>query len=136
MGGHLVHIDGDTLVLTARGTLTPDDMRQLLDHLARIKHEHGRLFVLYDGRLCTGFESGARKMASNARSSEADANLRVAFGVPFTVRVLLSMVLRAQKVLTNRDVTVHLFDKEIEARTFFETERANIRRKLGIEPSL
>lgn len=132
MGTHLVHLDGDTLVLIARGTLSFDDMKGLLDHFVRIKREHGRLFVLYDGVECTGIDADARKLASQLRSEDANANLRVAFGVPFTIRVLANMIIRAQKVLTNRDVRLHLFDHENEARAFFEKERDQIRRALGV----
>jgi hypothetical protein len=131
MGTHLVHIEGDTLELIARGTLTFDDMTALLEHFIGIKRKHGMLFVLYDGLECTGFDPTARKLASQLRSDEVNANLRVAFGVPFTIRVLLSMIVRAQKVLANRDIHVHVFDHEKEARAFFDKERERLRRELG-----
>lgn len=136
LGGHLIRADGDTLFMTARGNLTREDMNGLLDHFVRITKEHGVLFVFYDARQSTGIDSGARDLVSRERSNDAVADLRVAFGLPFTVRVVLSMILRARRYLSNREVTVHLFDKEEEAYAFFEKERARIRREKGIKTSL
>lgn len=127
LGTHSLHIDGDTVILITDGLLTHADMKELLDHFVRIKQEKGLLFVLYDGRRCTGLDSAARKLGSISRKVEGDANLRVAFGVPFAIRIILAMLIRAQKVLLNRDVHVHLFDGEQEAYAFFETERTRIR---------
>lgn len=136
MGTHLVHIEGDTLMVTARDMITVDDMRQLLEHFIRIKREHGMLFVFYDGLQCTGIDAGARKIASQMRTEDSNANLRVAFGIPFTIRVLLSMIVRAQKVLANRDVNVQVFEHEKEARAYFEKERDRLRRELSAKKSL
>jgi hypothetical protein len=130
MGTHLVHIDGDSMLLIARGPLTERDMQQLLELYIRIKREHGLLFAIYDGRQCTGIESGARKMVSKFRVNAAEATLRVGFGLPFTVRVVLAMILRAQRALVNVDVAVHIFEHEHEAYAFFEAERARLRKKL------
>ncbi len=130
MGTHLVHIDGDSMLLIARGTLTEPDMQQLLELYIRIKREYGLLFAIYDGRQCTGIDSGARKLVSKFRVDVAEATLRVGFGLPFTLRVVLGMILRAQKALVNVDVAVHIFEHEREAYTFFEAERARLREKL------
>jgi hypothetical protein len=136
IGNHLVHIDGDTLVLTARGVVTVDDMWELLDHQVRIKRNCGMVFVIYNGLQCTGIDAAARKLGSIERTGPANANLRVAFGLPFTVRVIVTMILRAQKVLRNRKVDVHVFEHEKEAWAFFETEREKIRKELGLKKSL
>jgi len=133
LGTHLIHIDGDTLVLKARGTMTAKDVRMLLDWFVQIKQEHGALFVVYDGRQCTGFDAGARKVGSAERTNAAYADLRVAFGLPFTIRVLLNMVLYAQKAMFNRDVPVPVFEKEADAWAFFEKERARIRQEKGLQ---
>ena len=136
LGQHLIRVEGDTIIMTAKGNFTRDDMNVLLDHFVRVNKEHGLLFVLYDGRQSTGLDADARKLVSTERSGDADANLRIAFGLPFTVRVLLNMILRARRYLTNRDITVHLFDNEEEAYAFLEKERARIRREKGINKSL
>jgi hypothetical protein len=136
LGTHRIQIDGDTLVLVVRGTMTFDDMRRLLDHFAPIKREHGALFILYDGRQCTGMDLAARKLGSYGRPGDGEANLRVAFGLPFTVRVLLNMLLRAQKILFNRNVHVHVFEHEKEAWAFFKTERDKMRKELALKKSL
>lgn len=136
LGQHSVHIDGDTLIMTARNVLTGEDMQQLLDHFARIKSEHGRLFVLYDGRRCTSLDAAARRVATRPRPYDAEADLRVVFGLPFAIRVILNMIIRARRILANLEITVHIFEHEKEAYAFFEKERARIRLKKGIKPLL
>lgn len=130
MGTHLVHVDGDSLEVTARGQLTGDDMQQLFEHFARIKQKHGMLFVLYNGAQCTGLDEGARKLGSKLRGEETHSNLRVAFGLPFTVHVILNMILRAHMLLRGRTFAVHVFKQEHEARAFFVMEREKLRRTL------
>lgn len=130
MGTHRVEIDRDTLVVTVRGMLTGKDMLALIEHFVRVKQQHGCLFILYDGRECTGINADARKSASAAARPESDATLRVAFGVPYTVRVMLNMLLRAQKVLLKRDIAIRVFEHEKEAREYLEKERERLRREL------
>jgi len=136
LGTHLIRIDGDSLEVTARGMLRGDDMRELFEHFVRIKREHGQLFVIYDGRESTGVDAEARRVASQLRNEEANATFRVAFGVSFSTRVLLSMILRAQRVLSNRNINVHIFDDEQQARAFFATERAKFRAQYAASKSL
>lgn len=136
LGAHSLRIDGDTLELHASGPIKAEDMRGLYEHFIRIKREHGMLFVFYDGRNSAGIESDARRIASQTRSNDADANLRVAFGVSFAVRVVLSMVIRAQKMLANRDVNLAIFETEEEARTHFIAEREKVRARIKAAKSL
>lgn len=136
LGTHLIRIEGDSLEMTARGMLRGDDMREMFEHFVRIKREHGQLFVIYDGRESTGVDADARRVASQLRNEEANADCRVAFGISFTIRVILSMILRAQKVLSNRNINVHIFDGEEQARAFFDAERARLRAAHAASKSL
>ena len=131
LGTHLIHVDGDTLFLVARGSVTMQDMQNLLNLTGNIKREHGCLFVLYDARRSTGIDADARKLIANHAAKVEQADLEVAFGISFALRVILTMVVRAQKVLQSRTVNLHLFEKESEGRAFFEVTREKIRQKLG-----
>lgn len=130
LGTHLVHADGDTLRFIARGVLTGNDMRQILDLMERVRNEYGAVFIIHDSRRSTGLDSDARKLASSARTSNYETNLRVLFGVPFAMRVVLTMILHAHKLLGSRNVLVHVFDGEEEAWAFFEKERERLRAHL------
>jgi hypothetical protein len=136
LGQRSIHVEGDTVVSTVRGTLTGEEMQQLLDNFVRIKREYGVLFVLYDGRHCTGVDAAARKLAASKPTANRDADLQVVFGISFAIRVILNMLIRAQKVLLNRDIAVHVFEKELDARAFFDTGRERIRREKNIKKSL
>jgi hypothetical protein len=136
LGTHMLRIDGDSLELIARGSLNGDDMRELLERFAQIKRKHGQLFVIYDGRASTGVDAEARRVASRLRRDEADANLRVAFGISFTVRVIMLMILRAQSALLQRKINVHVFEDEQQARAFFNAERDKLRAEFKASKSL
>lgn len=129
LGTHLIHVDGDTVLLAARGSVTLEDMRDILDLTARVKRQHGCLFMVYDARRGTGIDPDARQLAATRATTNDEADLEVAFGISFTLRVLLKMVVHAQKVLRNRAVNLHLFDAEAEALAFLEIERGRIRRE-------
>lgn len=129
LGSHSYRIDGDTVYLVARGSLTLEDMRILLATYARIKRDHQCLFIFYDAREGTGIDKNAREYAASQPSSNQEANLQVAFGISFGLRVLINMMVRAQKALKRRVVEFHAFDAEAEARIFFEAERERIRQE-------
>ncbi len=136
LGQHLIHAEGDTLLVAVRGVFTGEDGRLLLHHFTRIKRDHGALFVIYDGRQCTGIDATARKVATFNRAGEGYEDVQVAFGVPYAIRVIVNMIIRAQKLLINRDVTFHIFANEKEARAFIDKERVRIHREKGLKTSL
>jgi hypothetical protein len=136
LGRHLLRIDGDSVYMIGRGLVTRDDMRMLLEHFARIKQEYGRLFILYDARQCPGVDAEARKLAADQPTSKDEADLQVCFGMSFAIRVVLNMIVRAQKILRNRTVRFFMLENEKEALQFFESEREKIRQEKRIKKSL
>lgn len=131
LGTHQVHIDGDRIFLTIRGTLRAEDVQGLFRLAIHVKTEHPFAFFLYDGRQGTGIDPDARRAVSSEKSPRAQADLRVVFGLSFRVRMILNMLVRAQKALFNRDMRIHIFEHEKEAREFFEAECDRIRTTAG-----
>jgi hypothetical protein len=136
LGTHLISVDGDTVCVVGQGTITRHDIRELLDILACVKREQGRLFLLYDSRQSTNIDHDARKLIANQRPTERRTDLQVGFGMSFTVRVLINMVVQAQNLLQKNPPRLYIFETEKEAREFFQKERDRIRRELGLEKSL
>ena len=136
VGKHLLRIDDDSAYLIARDVLTADDMRVLLETFDRVAKESGGLFVLYDGTKCTGIDPAARKLAALERPTQREADLQVAFGVSFAIRIIVNMLIRAQALLRTRTVNLFILNSETEALAFFETEREKIRKKLRAASSL
>ncbi len=127
---HLVHIDGDSLWVTTRGTVTLEDLKQLMEIQYRIKSTHGMLFVLFDGRECTGIDPKVRRYTVADRERYV-ADLYVAFGVPFALRIVINMMDRANALLGRKYSPLRMFDKEEDARRYFEDERVRLRRTLA-----
>lgn len=130
IGTHLVHIDGDSLCVTTRGTLTLEDLKQLMEIQYRIKSTHGMIFALFDGRQGTGIDPDVRRYTVADRERYV-ADLYVAFGVPFALRIVINMMDRANALLGRKYSPLRSFDKEEDARRFFEEERARLRRTLA-----
>lgn len=136
LGTHLLRIEGDSLYLIARGRVSVDDMRTLIELYDQITGEHGLLFTFYDGNGCTGIDPAARKLVAIERPVKREPDLQVAHGVSTAIRMVLNMLLRAQAFFGNRGVNLVLFDTENAARAFFEAEREKIRQKHRASSSL
>ncbi len=129
VGRHLVRMDGDTIFVVVRGSLTRSDVQDLFAKYRRVQVEHGRLLIIYDAREAEGIDADARQYAASVPATAKDADLQVVFGLSFGLRAVLNMVLRAQKLLRNRAGNFHVFDTEANARTFFEAECERIRQE-------
>lgn len=130
VGKHFVQIDGDSLCFITRGTLTLEDLKQLMEIQYRIKSTHGMIFALFDGRQGTGIDPDVRRYTVADRERYV-ADLYVAFGVPFALRIVINMMDRANALLGRKYSPLRSFDKEEDARRFFEEERARLRRTLA-----
>jgi hypothetical protein len=130
VGTHWVRVIGDSVFVTVVGMLTVDDMRALYNLAARVKEQHERVFFCYDGRQSTGIDPNARKIGAEGNPEKSTSDLRVIYGISFTMRVIVNMLVRTQKALLNRDIRVHIFKHEKDALEFFEKECARLRKEL------
>jgi hypothetical protein len=131
IGKHLFRVDGDTIFFLTRGALSLDELRILMDHYRRIRIEHGRLFLFFDSRRSLGIEVEARNYNPPLERSLYLPDMQVSFGAPFTLRVLISMLNRANRILRRKATPIQMFETEVEAWAFFEKERDHLRRELG-----
>lgn len=127
LGTHRIRVDGDSVYFVLKGTFTEPDLIAALDIMTRVKREHGWLFVYYDVREGTGIDSATRKAIITRNSVDSQPHVQVLFGISFGLRVILNMLIRAQKLLRNFDVPLHVVEKEDEARALFAKECARMR---------
>lgn len=128
LGTHSILVDGDCVYIVIRGTLTVPDLSELMALMTRVKRENGQLFVFYDARQATGIEPAARKNVIAQNSVDMQPAFQVIFGISFSLRALLSMIMRAQKLLRNFDVPLRIAESEEEARALFAQECARLRK--------
>lgn len=127
LGTHRVRVDGDAVYFVLEGAFTEPDLIAILDILARVKREHGRLFVYYDVRKGTGIDTRTRRAIITRNSVDSQPDMQVLFGISFTLRVILNMVIRAQKLLRNFDVPLFIVETEAEAKSLFARETTRMR---------
>ena len=130
IGKHLVRFDGDSVHFLSRGVLNLDEFKMLLEHYARIRREHGMLFVFFDSRKSAGMDPSVRNFNPGIDRSHYIADLQVAFGASFALRVILSMMNRANDLLRRKVTPIQIFENEPEAWAFFQKERERLRKEL------
>lgn len=131
VGKHLLRVDGDTIFFLSRGVLSLDELKTLMVHYRRIRDEHGRLFIFFDSRQALGIEPAARNYNPPLDRSLYLPDLQVSFGASFTLRVVMGMFNRANRILRRKATPLQMFETESEARAFFEKERERLRQTLG-----
>jgi hypothetical protein len=127
LGEHSIQLDGDLIFMRVRGVVTLEDMKQLLMLQARVRRQHGSVYVLYDSRENTGLEPAARKWATNNATPEMQVDAAASFGAPFGMRVVVNMLNRAHDALRKPGTRTMLFDTEEQARGYLEQERIRLR---------
>lgn len=137
LGTHELLIEGDSIEWKVHGLLHAKDLEELIEHSIQVKRACKCVFVLYDARQCTGIDPSSRLWLSKAkRNTEAYADLRVAFGIPFGVRVVVNMILHTQRLLLGQPIEMHIFEDEAVARAFFVKERDRLREVLNHRSSV
>ncbi len=131
IGKHRIRIDGDSVYFLSRGILTFEEFKLLMQHYARIRSEYGMLFVFFDSRGSTGMEPSVRNFNPHDDRKLYVADLQVAFGGSFALRVMLTMMNRANNILRRHRTPIQMFEQEDEAWQFFQNERERIRKEFG-----
>lgn len=126
LGGHAVQIDKDLIVMRVKGVVTREDMAEFMRLQAKVKREHGTVFMIYDSRENTGLDPAARKYATDHASEESRVDAAASFGAPFAMRVVVNMLNRAFEMLRKEGTRVMLFDTEAQARQYIEAERRRL----------
>lgn len=118
IGGHEVVQDGELLTLTFHGPLTlaqVTEVRARVDELLRV----GRCFVLADMTALTTIEAAARRYIGEwGRSTEVHLNGAAIVGTSFAVRVMMTLMLNAIRVLARHQVPTVFVRDEAEARAW------------------
>jgi hypothetical protein len=130
-GKHSYYQEDDTYFLLLAGSLELSDAIAIHDQLALILQEHGRLFVVVDGR--RGDRQGSSK--PDVRRYIADWNRRhratgvAVFGDhgPIT-RTVMTMIFAAIRVFRSDALPLALVQDEAEARAWIAAERTKLLR--------
>jgi len=125
-GKHEVCVDGDFVIMRSHGLSMLEDVQALTALCARVKREHGSLFVMYDSRDGAGIDRSARKLLMQPTPDELRADATAAFGTKFSSKIILSMLDRALAAFGKKPSGVSIFDTEAEAREYIEKERVRL----------
>ncbi|XXT14770.1 STAS/SEC14 domain-containing protein [Sorangium sp. So ce429] len=121
----------DTLELTLRGDLAPDEVKELFDFIAA--RLAGRSYALV-----TGDMSAMGRIPAESRRVIFKESMRVPpirgvayYRASFAVRVVNELVIRAYALATGADVAVHFARDEADARAWLATRREQIAARSG-----
>ncbi|WP_437302360.1 STAS/SEC14 domain-containing protein [Sorangium sp. So ce388] len=121
----------DTLELTLRGDLAPDEAKVLFDFIAA--RFAGRSYALV-----TGDMSGMGRIPAESRRVIFKEATRVPpirgvayYRASFAARVINELVIRAYALATGTDIAVHFARDEADARAWLVTRREQIAARPG-----
>ena len=125
-GKHEVRVVGDFVTMRSHGLTMLEDFQALMATCARVKREHGSLFVMYDSRDGAGIDRSARKALLQPAPDELRADATAAFGTKFSSKIILNMLDRALVAFGKNPSGVSIFDTEAEALAYIEKERVRL----------
>ena len=121
----------DTLELTLRGDLAPDEANGLVDFIAA--RFAGRSYALF-----TGDMSGLGRIPAESRRVIFNAATRVPpirgvayYRATFAARVMNELAIRAYALATGTDIAVHFARDEAGARAWLVTRREQLAARPG-----
>lgn len=124
-GRHEFWYEGDLLGVRFRGPITREAVEALRDAVNAVTAEHPRSFLIADLHECTGIDPEARKYMA-VWSNEPDRGLvgTAVFGTGFMLRTLVTLTIKAIKMLGQARTDLLFFKDEAEAREWVRSERA------------
>lgn len=124
IGQHEVRRTGDLVALRIRGPLTIGDLRRLREVLVAVMAERGHCFLVADMREATAIDHDTRKyMADWSRESTDWVAGAAIHGVSFAMRALLTLTLKAIKILGTQQVELVFVKDEPDALRWIDDRR-------------
>lgn len=128
IGRHTVRVGehGDTLDLTLRGDVAPDDVEQIFDFMA--SRFAGRSYMLVSGDVSElGHVTAASRRAIMKEARRAPPIHGLAYHrASFEARVITELVMRAYVFVTGADLPVHFAEDEAGVRAWLATRREQL----------
>lgn len=118
VGSQWAQQDGPILFIRVAGHVTVDDEKALLWTLEEIKSEYGRCYILFDASAKASHDPEARGYSTKHYNASNKPDCVAVFGSTFANRVLVTLFVRAIKLVARIDLPVEFFSTEAEARDF------------------
>jgi hypothetical protein len=116
----------DVVFVAVNGDVSVDEARRLIAEIRPLLLDKPRVFFISDFRRCGAVPPDARAVT---RGVIKGTNVRgtAVFGASFHVRVVMTLIYKAAKLLNNYDDSNPLFfcDTEAQARAWIEERRAS-----------
>lgn len=121
----------DTLDLTMRGDVSPDEATRFFDFMAF--HFTGQRYMLITGDVSQLGRVPAESRKTVVRESRRAPPIRglVYYRVTFAGRVLTELVIRGYALATGADVATHFVNEEAAARAWLARRREQLAREHG-----
>ncbi|WP_437963571.1 hypothetical protein WMF04_28030 [Sorangium sp. So ce260] len=121
----------DTLELTLRGDVSPDEAARFLDFMA--SHFAGQRYMLITGDVSQLGRVPAESRRTVFKQSGRVPPIRglVYYRATFAGRVMTELVLRGYAIATGADIAAHFVDEEAEARAWLARRREQLAREHG-----
>lgn len=126
-GLHEFSYEGDLLLVRFRGTITQEAVEALRDAVNAVTDENPRSYLLADLHECTGIDPEARRfMAIWSRDPDRGLVGTAVYGTGFMLRTLVTLTIKAIKLLGKSRTELLFFKDEAEARAWVRIERDSV----------
>lgn len=124
IGQHALHRRGDLVTFHIHGSLTRPDLVRLREALADVIRDTGRCFLVADLGHATGIDTEARRYMTEWSRQNTDWIAGTAVhGVNFALRALLTLTLKAIKLVGTQQVEFVFVKDEPEALRWIAARR-------------
>lgn len=137
-GKHELYVEDDLLCLATHGTLTLEEMQQVIAVVEELIERHGHVLVLADHREAGSFEPDARRYGATWAVGKPVLGMAM-YNVNLVSRTLFSMVLKATNIIRKQPLPFDFFKSEGDAREWLAALRRQSLpkvRKSSEQPSL
>jgi hypothetical protein len=116
-GQHRVDVDGELVTLRFVGAASLAETKAFHELLARLLAERGRCYVIVDLRGLTGMGAEVRRFIGEW-NREHQITAGAAFGAGFSIRVVVTLLLSAIRLMSKDPPEIHMCQGETEARRY------------------
>lgn len=124
-GRHRMSHEGDLVRVVVDGDFDRDHSVAFHGYLSRVLDEQGRVFIIGDLREAGGIDPAARAVSSEWNSSHRLSGC-ACYGANFPIRVLLSLTIKAVKLLGFHQIEFTFVKDEPEALRWIDALRARL----------
>ena len=123
IGRHRARIHGDSIEIKLGGDVTLEEYVELQKLYDTILAAHGYICILADAKQSGSIDARARRISGSWGQRNATRMCLALYDAPVPMRVIVTLIVTAIRMLTGQVIPLRFFDTEEQARNYLERFR-------------